>query len=64
MEAGFNKEIDKNTTRLLKQEKEFEAFQAIKKFIDLDQKGRLQPEAEAGNPAFKLFLTFRTEHVS
>ena len=64
METGFNKEIEKNTAKLLKQEKEFEVYQAIKKYIDLDKKGLLQPEAETGNPTFKLYLKHKSDNVS
>ena len=64
LESGFNKEIDKNTAKLLKQEKELEAFQAIRRYLDMEAKGNLQPEAEVGQPTFKLFLTFKNDHVS
>ena len=64
LEAGFNKEIGKNTTLLLKQEKEFEVFQSIKEYLQQEAENKLHPETEAGNPAFKLFLQFKTENVS
>ena len=64
LEAGLKKDIDKNTARLLKQEKELEAFGEIKNYIDLDKAGQLHPEAEAGKASFKLYLAFKAEHVS
>ena len=64
LESGFNKEIEKNTAKLLKSEKEFDVYQSIKQYLDQDSKGLLQPEAEAGQPTFKIFLSFKSEHVS
>ena len=60
--AGFNKEIEKSTAILLKQEKEAEAYQAIKNLLDKEANNDLHHEAEATNPAFKLFLKFRQEN--
>ena len=64
LEAGFNKEIGKNTSLLLKQEKEYEGYQAIRDLLDKESINQLHPEAEAMNPAFKLYLQFKTENVS
>ena len=64
LEAGFNKEIEKNTTLLLKQEKETEVYQAIKLLMDKEANNNLHPEMEANNPAFKLYLQFKAENVS
>ena len=64
LEAGFNKEIGKNTTLLLKQEKEMEAFQTIRDYLDQEAANTLHPEAEATNPAFKLYLKFKSDNVS
>ena len=64
LEAGFNKEISKNTTLLLKQEKEQEVFQAIRELLEKEAANELHPEAEATNPAFKIYLQFKTENVS
>jgi len=64
LESGFNKEISKNTTLLLKQEKEQEAFQAVREYLDLEASNMLHPETEASNPAFKMFLQYKTENVS
>ena len=64
LEAGFNKEIGKNTTLLLKQEKEYEVFQSIRELLEKESSNALHPEAEAMNPAFKLYLQYKTENVS
>ena len=64
LEAGFNKEIGKNTTLLLKQEKEMEVFLKIRDFLDQEAANTLHPEAEAANPAFKIYLQYKTENVS
>ena len=64
LEAGFNKEIDKNTTLLLKQEKETDVYQAIKTLLEKDASNTLHPEMETANPAYKLFLKFKAENVS
>ena len=63
LEAGFNKDISKNTELLLKQEKEQEVFQAIRELLEKEANNSLHPEAEAANPAFKLYLQFKTENV-
>ena len=64
LEAGFNKEISKNTALLLKQEKEIEVFSAIRELLEKDASNTLHPEAEAANPKFKLYLQYKTENVS
>ena len=64
LESGFNKEISKNTALLLKQEKELEAFQAVREYLDMEASNTLHPETEASNPAFKMFLQYKTENVS
>ena len=64
LEAGFNKEIEKNTSALMKHEKELDAYQAVKILIDKEAMHELQPALEAGNPAYKMFLQFKAENVS
>ena len=64
LEAGFNKEIEKNTSALMKHEKELDVYQAMKVLIDKDSMNELQPAVEAANPAYKMFLQFKAENVS
>ena len=64
LESGFNKEIAKATALLQKQENETDAYSEIKAYLDQEADGLLQPEAEVGKPAFKLYLAFKQQHVS
>ena len=64
LEAGFNKEIEKNTALLLEQEKETEVYLAIKSLLDKEAANNLLPEVEASNPAYKLFIQFKADNVS
>ena len=64
METGFNKEIEKNTTLLLEQEKQTEVYVAIKQLLEKEASNALLPEVEASNPAYKMFLQFKADNVS
>ena len=64
LETGFNKEIEKNTTLLLEQEKETEVYLAIRKLLEKEATNNLLPEVEASNPAYKLFIQFKADNVS
>ena len=64
LEAGFNKEIGKNTTLLLEHEKETEVYLAIKALLDKEASDNLLPEVEVTNPAYKLFIQFKADNVS
>ena len=64
LEAGFNRDIEKNTAILLEQEKETEVYLAIKTLLDKEAANDLLPEAEASNPAYKLFIQFKADNVS
>ena len=64
LEAGFNRDIEKNTAILLEQEKETEVYLAIKTLLDKEAANDLLPEVEAANPAYKLFIQFKADNVS
>lgn len=64
LEAGYNKEIERNTATLCKQEKEIEGFQAILQLLEKEANNTLSSEEATASPVYKLFVQFKTEHVS